>query len=450
MSRGVKKSVNLVEFDFNSVTPIEGIQLYETPSLTTGEIYMVTCLKNNKKYIGKSNSYVTKKNIRQGTHGRFVRHLRDSTSEKSKNDIPLLYEDMRKYGSDNFKTETLYICDKNDLKKAEEYFTNLYKSSNDIFGYNLNVGNKKPNDEKHLQNYNKNKQNSNINRAKNGAMKQSEESKKLPPNISIFKRKGTPVGYKVELKRDGKLKSKTFSSVENTMEQNLQLAINQRKIFLKELNEYESDEEKSESSDKESKPIKQEFSNNEESKLIEEESKSNDEESKISDTESNNLLQNMSNLSLNDNNSNIAKEKLPQGISLRKNKKQDKYIGYLVNITRNGIKKAKTVTNMGSMEENLKEAIKIRDKFIEDFEKDQENKQEVIEVDKTQYENQELPKYILLYKNRQKEIKGYRVDINHNTQRYHKLFANKNLSMKENYDKAIEFKDKTLKELNIN
>jgi hypothetical protein len=403
MVRGVKKNVNIKTYDFNSITPIEGIQLFEEPSLTTGEIYMITCLKNNKKYIGKSDSFVTKKNIRQGTHGRFVRHLNYVNSLKHSNDIPLLYKDIREYGETVFQAETLYICNISDLQKSEEYMINLHKTFNDNIGYNLNIGNKKPKDEIHIIEYNKNKELSNINRSKDGLMKQSDESKKLPPNISIFKQKNIPVGFKVELKRNNILKSKTFSSAENTMEEKLQMAIKQKDEFLNEFNESNTDE-------------------------------------------INNITEIISNISITKNDNKNA-NKLPQGISLRKNKKGDKYIGYLVNISRSGVKKSKNVTSFDTMEKNLEEAIKLKELYLKEFEDLSKINDENLTSEKEEFdENEELPKYICLYKNRQKIISGYRVDINYNNNRERKLFANKNVSMKTNLEKAIKFKEQILKD----
>ncbi len=407
MVRGVKKNVNVKDYDFNSITPIEGIQLYEEPSLTTGEIYMITCLENNKKYIGKSDSFVTKKNVRQGTRGRFVRHLRDANanSKKSRCDIPLLYEDIRKYEENAFQAETLYICNIKDLKKSEEYFINLHESYRNELGYNKFVGNKKPIDEKHLNEYKKQKEESNINRSKDGLMKQSEESKKLPPNISIFKQNSITVGFKVELKRNGILKSKTFSSAENTMEEKLQMAIKQKDEFLNEFNESNTDT-------------------------------------------INDITEILSNINISNDNKNANDTKLPQGISLRKNKKGDKYIGYLVNITRNGIKKSRNVTSFDTMEKNLEGAIKIKEEFLKELEELSKNNKDNLNSDKKEEydETIKLPSNIFVYKNRQKIISGYRVEIQRDGFLNRKLFANKKLLMKDKLIQAIEFKEQILKE----
>lgn len=77
-------------------------------SFNTGVIYLITNMTNNKKYIGKTYSYVKhirNPNYKHGTNGRFKRHI--SNVKNGSCEIPLLYDDMRNHGIHNFKVETL-------------------------------------------------------------------------------------------------------------------------------------------------------------------------------------------------------------------------------------------------------------------------------------------------------------------------------------------------------
>jgi group I intron endonuclease len=189
-------------------------------TMETGVIYMITNNINNKKYIGKAFSYEKhgkKPPSVYGSKGRFKRHK--SNVNNGSNEIPLLYEDMRKYGADNFSVETLEVCLKPNLKARETYYTQLYKTFENDIGYNYHVGDNKPKDDNHLQKYKDNKVQSNKTRAVDGKLRQSDDVKDLPTNI--YKRTN---GYFVQIKIDGTLYNKSFLSAKDTDDVKLQKA----------------------------------------------------------------------------------------------------------------------------------------------------------------------------------------------------------------------------------
>lgn len=190
-------------------------------TINTGVIYMITNTVNNKKYIGKAFSYVKhgKKPIRKhGAEGRFHRHIK--SAERGCTEIPLLYDDIRKYGKNIFNVSVIEVCLKTELNDREKYHILNYESYKDNIGYNYFIGNNKPIDIKHVKQYENNKIESNKNRAINGNLRQSEETIRLPPNI--YKR---DKGYFAQIKIDSKLFNKAFLSSKESDEEKLLKAV---------------------------------------------------------------------------------------------------------------------------------------------------------------------------------------------------------------------------------
>lgn len=95
--------------------------------MNKGYIYKITCIINNKIYIGQ-----TTKNI----NVRFNEHCRDS----KKFDYPL-YRSMRKYGIENFIIELIEECSINELNDRECYWIKFYDSvAWHNKGYNATLG----------------------------------------------------------------------------------------------------------------------------------------------------------------------------------------------------------------------------------------------------------------------------------------------------------------------
>lgn len=94
-------------------------------------IYKITNKINNKIYIG----FTTKT-----TEKRFKIHLNCINNKQYKNS--LLYKAIRKYGFENFKSETIIEGNFNLqlLSELEKHYIQLYNTFNPKIGYNLNKG----------------------------------------------------------------------------------------------------------------------------------------------------------------------------------------------------------------------------------------------------------------------------------------------------------------------
>lgn len=190
-------------------------------TINTGVIYLITNTVNNKKYVGKAYSFVKhirNPNYKHGTNGRFKRHL--SNANNDSNEIPLLYNDIRTFGSIHFKAETLEVCFKEDLKDKEEYYIRTLETFKDDVGYNIFIGDHKPEDINHKKEYEKNKIENNKLRAIGGGLRQSDNTKSLPPNI--YKRKSSLFA---QIKLNSILYNKAFFCAKDTDVQKLEKAM---------------------------------------------------------------------------------------------------------------------------------------------------------------------------------------------------------------------------------
>lgn len=91
-------------------------------------VYIAKNIVNNKVYIG-----ITKRNLEK----RVYEHLYSSNIPNKYLTIRF-YNSIRKYGKDNIKWDILCECNSvEELLKKEEYFINLYDSTNPDKGYNM-------------------------------------------------------------------------------------------------------------------------------------------------------------------------------------------------------------------------------------------------------------------------------------------------------------------------
>lgn len=88
-------------------------------------IYKITCLENDKFYIGSS------KNIEI----RFTQHLNDLRNNKHCNII--MQNSFNKYGEKSFIFEIIEECEKHNLLIIEQIYLDKYKSSNKLFNIGL-------------------------------------------------------------------------------------------------------------------------------------------------------------------------------------------------------------------------------------------------------------------------------------------------------------------------
>lgn len=216
-------------------------EFYEQETHDTGVIYMIYNLVEDKAYIGKAYSYVKNGNQKIRRHGakdRFYKHWM-AAHNSAEIDCPIFYDALRNSDLHDWVVFTIHVCPKNELKFWETELVKKYDTSNPEFGYNYFVGDNKPNNKQILAKYQKAKANSNVNRAKNGEMRNREWNKGLPPNIycrihkdskgKIHKR-----GYFVRIKINGDIYTQEFTSKDDSMEEKLALAKKQLKLFKKE------------------------------------------------------------------------------------------------------------------------------------------------------------------------------------------------------------------------
>ncbi len=102
-----------------------------------GEIYIITNIKNNKKYVGQTVSYHPS-GKKAGAENRFKRHIESANKNKG---CPLLTNSIKKNGKENFIFEVLIKCHKKDLDNYERTYIDLYNTLHPN-GYNLDSGGK--------------------------------------------------------------------------------------------------------------------------------------------------------------------------------------------------------------------------------------------------------------------------------------------------------------------
>jgi len=91
-------------------------------------IYKITCLVNNKVYIGQSKDIIR----RLSHHKTLLKHNKHSNEH--------LQSAHNKYGLDNFTFETLEECIEDDIDLREVYWINIHNSTDRTVGFNIQVG----------------------------------------------------------------------------------------------------------------------------------------------------------------------------------------------------------------------------------------------------------------------------------------------------------------------
>lgn len=215
-------------------------------NLETGVIYKVTNIVNNKIYIGKVFSFEkhgTHNPTKYGANGRLNRHISNAYSDRddARNECPLFYEAIREYGPDNFIVETLKVCSKKHLKENETKYILQYKSHDPEIGYNFFIGDSKPIDKINKTIYENKKIDSNKKRCLDGSIKQSAETKLLPPNIfRVFRNTQQDgkflAGYKYQIKIENKVMCKAFTSKLLSIDEKLKLTIEALNLLKQENN----------------------------------------------------------------------------------------------------------------------------------------------------------------------------------------------------------------------
>lgn len=175
-----------------------------------GVIYMITCKENGKKYIGQAVNFVGQNNVKWGTEGRWKSHVREALHGK-KDHCTFLNNAIRKYGSDNFTTETLCEVPIPELNDRETEYVTLYQTTNPEKGYNLKRGggqakfteesNKKRSESKkgivHSKEACKKMSINQIGNRRTAKKRKYPEDANLPKYITALRKKGAITGYTI-------------------------------------------------------------------------------------------------------------------------------------------------------------------------------------------------------------------------------------------------------------
>ncbi len=168
------------------------------------EVYIITNLINNKKYIG-----ITKKKYGNEDFGyikRFNQHLVNAFTKSKYNDCPRLYNSIRKHGRNNFKIELLESCSITDRAKIEIKYIKEYNTNDYKFGYNISLGG----DGRSVSEVNEDTR----------LKISSSQTTNGECNIKPYFKDDIHIGYYVKRRNKGKVFIKYFTSTEFTVEEN--------------------------------------------------------------------------------------------------------------------------------------------------------------------------------------------------------------------------------------
>ena len=194
-----------------------------------GIIYLITNIKNNKKYVGQTKNFKKIKNyIKIWTaEDRFNEHKKYSVMKSKKKTAYKLYEEMNIFGFENFMIETLLICDIKDTGENEKYYIKKYDTQNENKGYNISPG---CNVDHNI--FHKKRKTNMTDELRKKLSKTNNET----TNITEIEYKGKIVGYRVRIAVDTEKFEKRFSSQKNTLEENF----NSAKEFLEKVKNKEN------------------------------------------------------------------------------------------------------------------------------------------------------------------------------------------------------------------
>lgn len=111
-----------------------------------GQIYLMTCLKNGKQYIGQTKSHMWNHGKYRpfGYEGRFRGHISEAVRNVKKKQCTALNNAIRKYGAKKFEVKLIHECKPSFLNHFEKLFICEYNTIAP-YGYNLNGGGGKAN-----------------------------------------------------------------------------------------------------------------------------------------------------------------------------------------------------------------------------------------------------------------------------------------------------------------
>ena len=171
-----------------------------------GHIYIITCLVNNKVYIGQTTETIVKRFNRHIYDAKKYASMQPNISNNKKRFCTKLVRAMSKYGIDKFYISQLEEVQKENLNEREKYYILLYNSTKE--GYNLSSGGDRPT---HSEVSRKKISESVRNRAKNNidSFRKHSELHGLPPKCIYVVIKGSEA---VAINKHEKCRWKSFTA----------------------------------------------------------------------------------------------------------------------------------------------------------------------------------------------------------------------------------------------
>lgn len=222
-----------------------------------GEVYLIRNKENGKCYVGQAMKEVGVLKAKWGTQGRWKSHLREAknTIEKGQKDhCVLLNQAIRKYGENGFEVITLCECntvEEMNQKEAEYIQTHNSRVPN---GYNMTSGGAKGKDseetrekkkqmrlgKKHEDETKKSISTGQLGNRREVKVRKYPEDANLPKYICATRLNSVIVGYLIKCYPIG-IEEKKYISKAFRNPQNPELALQQAKDYLAELNEQYKD-----------------------------------------------------------------------------------------------------------------------------------------------------------------------------------------------------------------
>jgi len=174
-------------------------------------VYKITNTINNKIYVGKTKEYYGEEYF--GIEGRLRNHLVCAFTKSKKNDCPKFYNAIKKYGKDKFKIELVEKTTESEINNKETYYIDLYKSTNDEFGYNIALGGG-------------GRSVVNVNDEIREKISKSQSNNGMLNIKPYYNKNNIQTGYTARRRENGKIYQKLFSDTQFTVEENLNNAKN--------------------------------------------------------------------------------------------------------------------------------------------------------------------------------------------------------------------------------
>ena len=125
-------------------------KVLDLKNLYSTGIYKITCLSNNKIYVGSAFGTKNSSKKRNGFYRRWEEHIKSLRENNHHNKH--LQSAWNKYSENSFEFEIIEICDLADAIDKEVYYIKLFKAADHNFGFNMldgHLGNYKKHTEEH-------------------------------------------------------------------------------------------------------------------------------------------------------------------------------------------------------------------------------------------------------------------------------------------------------------